>query len=671
MASFDQNPQVYIEKFPEAFQFISAAVRLEGLSLEKLCGIIFAFFQRIDSSIRVRVYVCNVHSLHDDVYFGYRCSNMPEAFAREFDATSPLEAIAGRRFPIARIYVPYDGDPFALKRTKILRYERVKHLIKSSHSIEESTIAETLTLQLYCSMIELEKVLETATVEVTLTDDVCLGAISFDYGKKQTFNRTVLAFIEFAIIEYIAPFFKHLLHAEIASLAPRRGVTFDTSGKKIATLKDLGHEMGIKFPCFHENKFSCLVYNEAFQPHPLENVLKMIETLGKTNRNAMIYGESGVGKEEVVRAIRSVYGESKPFQTVSCARLTGELMQHDVFGRAEDSFTPGVGGYSNQRRGLLESASGGILYLNQIESLPPAGQDILVGYVDSNTISRQGSVEKIPVNVRYISSWTGDFEITQDVVYCLQHGKRYVDRDNIPRTVRLDLYRKVAQTIIHIPRLSERSVDIPVLLAYLIRRFFHDPQNRILERPVFSTQDALVALCKYNWHESDVAELDSFITNVIFTHAHDHEKIVLDLNMLELKHKSVGTIDVSNLFKGQFDLIQLYPLPGGWESILTNAESVGLPYPSVVTQSLKNNKFFEAWEMANDKMKYIAGQIEAEGLKPGEISVADFVKFKETYESRFYETWDRLIPEVTPTKSGLFADNRNKKSKKRINITND
>ena len=169
----------------------------------------------------------------------------------------------------------------------------------------------------------------------------------------------------------------------------------------------------------------------------------------------MISGESGTGKELFAQAIHNASPrQSHPFIAVNCAALTETLLESELFGYAEGSFT---GAKKGGKPGLFECAHQGTLFLDEIETMSPALQAKLLRVLEEREVVRIGSIDPIPVNVRILSS------TNEDLFNRVRQG-----------SFRRDLYYRLNVIPLHIPALRERKEDILLLAGWFQQQFHAD-----------------------------------------------------------------------------------------------------------------------------------------------------------------------------------------------------
>lgn len=183
----------------------------------------------------------------------------------------------------------------------------------------------------------------------------------------------------------------------------------------------------------------------------LHRILRLAERAAKSSSDILIEGESGTGKELFVQSIHNASPRADaPFIAFNCAALSGSLMESELFGYEEGSFT---GASRKGKHGLFEAASGGTIFLDEISEIPMDMQAKLLRVLQEREIIRVGSVRPIPIDIRIIAATNMD-------LYELVRQKKF----------RLDLYFRLNVFNIKIPALRERADDIPELVAFFLKQ---------------------------------------------------------------------------------------------------------------------------------------------------------------------------------------------------------
>ncbi len=199
----------------------------------------------------------------------------------------------------------------------------------------------------------------------------------------------------------------------------------------------------------------------------MQEVYRLIQRAGPTDKAILIQGESGTGKELVAKALhRHSLRADKPLVVINCAALPESLLESELFGHEKGAFT----GAALAKQGLFELADGGTLFIDEIGELAGSLQAKLLRVLEDGSMRRVGSVKERRVNVRLLAATNRN--MAQDV----EAGR-----------FREDLYYRINVMSLQLPPLRERHGDIPLLVAK-----FLGPDWKI-------ENDALAALNRYRW----------------------------------------------------------------------------------------------------------------------------------------------------------------------------
>ncbi len=191
--------------------------------------------------------------------------------------------------------------------------------------------------------------------------------------------------------------------------------------------------------------------------HPQSRSPLMLDLTEKARRAAatdatvMILGESGTGKEVMARFIQSQSPrKNKPFVPVECSALPGSLIESELFGYERGAFT----GADRMKKGLIESADGGTIFLDEIGDLSVELQTRLFRFVEERQLRRLGGLQPVRVDCRILCA------TNQDLAAKIKAG-----------TFREELYYRLGVVTVKLPPLRERPEDIPHIARFFLERF--------------------------------------------------------------------------------------------------------------------------------------------------------------------------------------------------------
>lgn len=219
-------------------------------------------------------------------------------------------------------------------------------------------------------------------------------------------------------------------------------------------------------------------------------VLSMVRRIAALPSTVAIYGESGVGKELIARALHTLSPRAeKPFVAINCGGIPEMLLESELFGYKKGAFT----GATQDKEGLFVVADGGTIFLDEIGEMPPMLQVKLLRVLDNNTITPVGGISTVQVDVRVISATNRDLALMVS-----------------ENTFRKDLYYRLNVIPVHVPALRERQPDIPLLTRHLISK--HAESLGCETKPVSEEVETL--LMHYNW-PGNVRELSNVMERAL------------------------------------------------------------------------------------------------------------------------------------------------------------
>jgi len=246
---------------------------------------------------------------------------------------------------------------------------------------------------------------------------------------------------------------------------------------------------------------------------PMLEVIDRIRRVAPTDTTVLIVGETGTGKELVVRAIHSQSERRKQaLVSVNCAAFAENQIESELFGHERGAFT----GALEMKKGLIEAANGATLFLDEIGELPLAAQGRLLKVLQDNEIRRVGSNKAIKVNVRVLTA------THKNLAQMVQDGR-----------FREDLYFRLNVFEVNLPPLRERGSDIKLLAETILTRM-----AKRTHRKVMNFEDtAYEQMLRYQW-PGNVRELENIIERaVILKQSGQISADDLALNNVETNHQ--------------------------------------------------------------------------------------------------------------------------------------
>jgi two-component system, NtrC family, response regulator AtoC len=224
--------------------------------------------------------------------------------------------------------------------------------------------------------------------------------------------------------------------------------------------------------------------------HVLDVLREAIDAAARGTGPVLIVGETGTGKELVARALHARGGPpGRPFVTVNCAALAGELFESELFGHRKGAYT----GAQDESLGLIRAAAGGSLFLDEVTEMPPQMQAKLLRVVEDHRVRPIGSLQEVETNVRFLAS------TNRDPQEAMEQG-----------ILRPDVYHRLAAFLIEVPPLRDHLEDVRALAEHFLQTFAAQGARRAEElEPA-----AAAVLQRYAW-PGNVRELRNVIERAL------------------------------------------------------------------------------------------------------------------------------------------------------------
>jgi len=222
------------------------------------------------------------------------------------------------------------------------------------------------------------------------------------------------------------------------------------------------------------------------QDSGMRRLLDLARQVAPTDCNVLITGESGTGKELFARYLHFHSHRRKgPYMAINCGAFSGELLANELFGHEKDAFT----GATTQKKGLIEAASGGTFFLDEITEMSSEMQAKLLRVIQEKEVLRLGATQPIQADIRVIAA------TNRDIAEAVKSG-----------VLRQDLYFRLNVVTLRIPPLSQRKEDIPLLVRYFLQKYSAQMKKDVTD----ISQDALDVLMRYDF-PGNVRELENII----------------------------------------------------------------------------------------------------------------------------------------------------------------
>lgn len=282
-----------------------------------------------------------------------------------------------------------------------------------------------------------------------------------------------------------------------------------------------------------------IIFGEIIGSSPgIKKIKDLIKKISKSDTTVLITGETGTGKELIAWTIHKLSGRKGPFVPVHCAAYAKGIIESELFGHEKGSFT----GAEKQRKGKIEIAENGSLFLDELGDIPLDIQVKLLRVIENRTFERVGGNKQVYTNSRIICA------TNKNLNEMVKHG-----------TFREDLFYRVNVFPLHIPPLRERKEDIILLAEYFLKK--HNSNLKIDEKNKY-------LLLNYSW-PGNIRELQNIIERAL---------VLSDKYNLKID-AALGTTVTDTYNFNNFDLNK------GLDQIIENIEK------QIIIKALNENNF--------------------------------------------------------------------------------
>ncbi|MBW2368517.1 MAG: sigma-54-dependent Fis family transcriptional regulator [Deltaproteobacteria bacterium] len=226
-----------------------------------------------------------------------------------------------------------------------------------------------------------------------------------------------------------------------------------------------------------------------YRSSKMKQLMEDLKKVARTDSSVIIEGESGTGKELKANAIHKLSPRKNgAFIVVNCANLSETLLENELFGHEKGAYT----GASHEKRGLVELADEGTLFIDEIGELHSQGQAKLLRILERKTFRRVGGNDELRADIRVIAA-----------------SNRNLSEEVSKKRFRQDLFFRLNVVYFNLPPLRERREDIPLLIDYFVEK-----KNRHLKENRKMSPEALTLCIDYEW-PGNIRELANIIERAI------------------------------------------------------------------------------------------------------------------------------------------------------------
>ncbi len=291
--------------------------------------------------------------------------------------------------------------------------------------------------------------------------------------------------------------------------------------------------------------------------------LQSLPKIAKNNLPVLILGESGTGKELIASAIKNLSErKDKPFLTVNCSALPDNLLESELFGYVKGAFT----GAENRKVGLLQSADGGTIFLDEIGDMSYSMQVKILRAVQQKEFIQLGATKQTRIDIRFI------FATNKNL-------KKMVEKEKF----REDLYYRISPIVVELPPLRKRKGDIRLLINHFVEKF-----NASMQKSLSVSDEVYNTLLTYNF-PGNVRELENFIKRA-FIYCEEGEIRLnhLPKRIISKSNKAKKHLSRKSLKKSELALIK-HRLKENKRNVIKTAKELGIHHSTLYRKIKKYN----------------------------------------------------------------------------------
>jgi len=274
----------------------------------------------------------------------------------------------------------------------------------------------------------------------------------------------------------------------------------------------------------HKSKFAARYSfkDMVYSSKAMGTVMEAARRFSSTDSTVLIHGESGTGKELLAQGMHRAHPsrQNGPFVALNCAALSETLIESELFGYEEGSFT---GAKKGGRPGIFEMAHGGTIFLDEIAKMPLELQGSLLRVIQEKEIRRVGGDENIPIDVRVIAATNENLE------EMVNQGK-----------FRKDLYYRLKVLVIKIPPLRERMDDVKGLAYYFLSIY-----NQKYEKKTPLPKSGVKRLMQLSW-PGNIRQLENFIERYVLIYNEEDKPVKIIEQLIRDEFVEKGGLDTSD-----------------------------------------------------------------------------------------------------------------------------